>query len=443
MPPAASMLATSRAGRTIVSVAHFVGVTLAACNPSAHSQTVIGRTQIMTTSSYPIRFASPGRTSALNVATPAKGILGWSQPIGTSSSPEWPPTVLDWGGRPVVVTPTHLTVFDSQGTRLWTQERQVGTPAVVFGGHLYFKGKHRFIDAVDSRFQAFLNQVPFPGAMSAAVRVSLFWPRETDFVAVLQVPGDGEVPEGSPPDTVLAQPYTTLLKNRYPTTYGDWRIDLPGELRLPPLLLPAHHVMAIATTEVVRVDVERFEELSRFPLPLPELVDWSVSADEVYTVTGYDKRHKVLLAVASTGEVLWRWTDTADTDRWAGQQPPVRSSGDRIYALTDGRVLAFERGKLLWVFDARDAALKHGARVDEGSFEIKDGRLLARGSLRHASALADGSLLVTGNRTLHHLSPNGRVIFQVNVGEDILSPPVVDSDGHIFIASASRLMRID
>ncbi len=397
----------------------------------------------MTTSSYPIRFASPGRTSALNATTPAKGILGWSQPIGTTSSPEWPPTVLDWGGRPVVVTPTHLTVFDSQGARLWTKERQVGTPAAVAGNHLFFKGKHRFIDAVDSHFQPFLNQAPFPGAMSASVRVSLFWPRETDFIAVLQVPGDDEVPEGSPLDTVLAQPYTTLLKNRYPTTYGDWRIDLPGELRLPPLLLPARHVMAIATTEIVRVDIERFEELSRFPLPLPELVDWSVSSDEVYAFTGYEKKHKTLLAVAASGKVLWRWTDTADTDRWAAQQPPVRASGDRIYALTDGRVLAFENGQLLWVFDARDAALKHGARVDEGSFEIKDGHLLARGKLRHAAALADGSLLVTGNRTLYYLSPTGRVFFKVTVNEDILSPPVVDGEGRIYIASASRLMRID
>ena len=397
----------------------------------------------MTTSSYPILFASPGRTSTLNATTPAKGILGWSQLIGTTSSPEWPPTVLVWGDWPVVVTPTHLTVFDSQGARLWTRERQIGTPAAVAGGHLYFKGKHRFIDAVDSRFQPVLNQAPFPGAMSAAVRVSLFWPREADFIAVLQVPGDGEVPEGSPPDTVLAQPYTTLLKNRYPTTYGDWRIDLPGELRLPPLLLPERHVMAVANTEVVRVDIERFEELSRFPLPLPDLVDWSVSADEVYTFTGYEKKHKTLLAVTATGSVLWLWTDTADTDRWAAQQPPVRASGGRIYALTDGRVLAFEKGQLLWAFDARDAALKHGAKVDEGSFEIKDGRLLARGKLRHASALADGSLLVTGNRTLHHLSPTGRVVFQVTIDEDILSPPVVDGEGRIYIASASRLMRID
>ncbi len=438
------MSATSSARHAFARIALCAGAALLACNTGTLSQTVSGRKQTMTSASTnPIRFANPGRESRLDAATAAQGKLTWTQPVGSASTPEWPPTVLLWGGRPVVVTPTHLAVFDAQGARLWMKERQVGTPAVVFDGRLYYKGKHRFIDAVDAGFQPALSQAPFPGAMSAAVRVGLFWPRESDFIAVLQVPGQNEVPEGEPPDTPLTQPHSTLLKNRYPTTYGDWRLDHPGMLRLPPLLLASRHIVALAHGDVVRVDVDRFEEVSRFPLPLPELVDWSVDAAETYTFTGYDKQHKALVAVAASGKVLWRWADPADADRWAPQQPPVRAAGERVYALTEGRVLAFEKGQLLWVFDARDAALRHGARVDDGSFEVKDGRLLARGSLRHASALSDGSLLVTGNRTLRHLSPAGRVLFQITVDEDILSPPVVDGDGHIYIASATRLMRVD
>ena len=182
-------------------------------------------------------------------------------------------------------------------------------------------------------------------------------------------------------------------------------------------------------------------------MPLETLTEWSVDPGEVYTFVGYDTtsagRVKVLLAMSADGHELWRWTDAEDAEEWAIRQPPIRGAGGRVYVLTRGRLLAIEAGKLRWHYDALSEGLKHGTHVDAGAFEIKDGRLMATGSLRHGAVLSDGSLLVTGNRTLHHIGADGRKLFAVSVDADILSPPVVDPDGHIYVATATHLVRID
>jgi hypothetical protein len=37
----------------------------------------------------------------------------------------------------------------------------------------------------------------------------------------------------------------------------------------------------------------------------------------------------------------------------------------------------------------------------------------------------------------------GRQVFSVTVDEDILSQPVVNGDGHVYVATAKQLIRID
>ncbi|MDP3084530.1 MAG: PQQ-binding-like beta-propeller repeat protein [Rubrivivax sp.] len=403
---------------------------------------------VMTTaSSYPVRFASTRRDSALPVVTTATGKVAWSKEMGKATHADWPPTVLIWGQRVLVASAPDMVMFDAQGQALWTRPKQIGTPLAVAQGNLYFKARSSFLEALDASDQTVLREAPFPGAMSSAVTVDLFWPQEHDFIAVLTEPGDGEVSDGDEPDAPLDPPHTLVLRNRYPTTYGDWQIALPGLQKLAPLLVPERQVVALMFDALVRVDATNATEISRFKVPLATLAEWSVDTDEVYCFTGYvgpaPGDSKVLLALSAAGEELWRWVDPEGTDTWAVRQPPIRAKGGRVYALTQGRVLAVEQGKLVWQYDTRSDSLQHGAKVDSGSFEIKDGRLLATGSLRHGSVLGDGSLLVTGGKTLHHLSADGRKLFSVSVDSDILSPPAVDEHGHIYVATATHLVRID
>ena len=150
----------------------------------------------------------------------------------------------------------------------------------------------------------------------------------------------------------------------------------------------------------------------------------------------------MLVVFTAAGKALWHWKDDKDTDAWAASQPPIRLTGDRVCVLTEGRVLAVEAGKVVWSYDLRSEMLRHGSQIDDGSFEIKDGKLLAKAILRHGTALADGSLLLTAGKSLFHLGADGKKLFSVAVDGDILSTPVVDADGNIYVTTATHLIKI-
>src|SRR5262249_44835973 len=152
-----------------------------------------------------------------------------------------------------------------------------------------------------------LKQSPFPWAMDKKVVVNILWPRERDFIAAVFSPAQQELPDGDPPDTKLQPAQSTALRNNYGTTYGDWGTTVEGPSRLPPLLLPELNRLVLATDEVIRIDVGEEKELSRFKLPLQELVNWSVDSQETYCVTGYAAGRKVLVALSAEGQELWRW----------------------------------------------------------------------------------------------------------------------------------------
>lgn len=394
---------------------------------------------------YPTRHATTGRTGMIDGLTTATGRVGWSVATGKEATPFLPAEVLIWQGLPLVCTYQDLSLFDATGKPLWQRRKQGGTPAgVATNGLLYFKNPSLFIDAVDIQNKQILKSAPFPGAMGPEVRVPGFWPGASEFVAVAfdEPPTESRLGPPGPP-SANEGPRLTIIRNRYPTAYGDMLKRFPGSTGLAPILVPSKPVVALALNgDVVRVDVAKKAELPRFKFPVADPVDWSVDADEVYVITGYDHQHKVVAAISGTGETLWRWEDTIESDTWAKLQPPIRFGTDRVYALTEGRVLAIESGRLVWAYDLRSEALRHGARVDDGSFEVKDGRLLAKGALRHGSALADGSVLVTSGKSLFHISAKGSKLFSVDLPEEILSAPVVGGNGVIYVATATHLVQI-
>jgi outer membrane protein assembly factor BamB len=416
--------------------------------PEKTGKPSINKDKVMTTASTnPVRFASPRRDSALSGTTAAVGKLTWSQNLSKVSSLDWPPTVLIWGDRPVVATAADLEVFDPKGERLGSYHKRAGTPAAVGQGRLYHQTPGFFLDALDATGGKALAESPFPGGSGRDVAVDLFWPRDEDFIAVVSQPGDSELAEGESPDKPAKPPLVTVRKNKYELTYGLWHIKYKGVSRLAPLLVPERGTLALMMDDLIRVDIGEDQELSRFKVPLQTLVEWSADTDEVYCFTGYQGPDaggkKTLLAMSAAGHELWRWTDEEEHDPWAVLQPPIRGPGGRVIVLTQGRVLAFEAGKLRWQYDVLSASLKHGAHVDSGSFELKDGRLIAKGGLRHGAVLADGSVLATINKTLYHLSADGQKLFAVSVDEEILGPPVVDAAGHLYVATATHLSRID
>jgi outer membrane protein assembly factor BamB len=223
---------------------------------------------------------------------------------------------------------------------------------------------------------------------------------------------------------------------------GAWGGEYLGELKLDPLFQTEREQWLVAQDDVLVVDLKTGTESPRFKLPIDAASDWSIDAEGVLCVMGTHAGRKVVVAMSTAGEERWRWIDGDDSDRWSQGQPPIRGNSGRVFVLSDGRVLALDAGKLAWTYDARSESLRHGARVSDGSFEVKDGMLLSTARLRYGTALSDGSLLVVGNNTLRHIDAEGRLNFAVTVSGEILTPPVVDAEGSIYVATATKLFKI-
>jgi len=395
--------------------------------------------KVTTSPLYAARFAGPRRDSAIVGETRAEGVVEWSRDIGLPAGSA-PRDVLSWQGGIAVVGGGRVVQYSTNGERLWDRPASQGAPVVAANGLLYLVSRNTELEAVDATNIARLKEAPIPGQASRKFQLELLWPRQDDFVTTSYMAD----PTYDSEDLSRPQPKPLTVGRRtvYGEAIGAWGVSHDGHQRLPPLLLPGPGLWVIALDQVVVVNLSTEEERPHFKLSLSELTEWSADSSGTLYVTGYAGGNKALLAVTTAGREMWRWIDKDEPDRWAASQPPMLGLQGRAFLLTEGRVLAIDAGKLTWSYDARSESLRHGALAAEGSFEVKDGRLLSTAKLRYGTSLSDGSILVVGSKTLRRIDASGRKVFALTLATDIVTPPVVDADGNVYVATASQLIKI-
>lgn len=392
-------------------------------------------------STYPILHSSPRRDGYLSAFHSGTAALRWSAAIPATTADQ-PPAVLTWGTLSAVATPSAISVFDEAGKAVWRCHKWNASPAAIGSGGLYFESPTKYLNAVTPANGPVLTNAPLPGIINDEFRLVLLWPRESDFISAIYWQGHEEVAQekSSPVDAEISG-----RRTKYGERIGEWGGGYPGRMLLAPLFVPATNTLLLPHQKVVSVNVDTEEEATPFEIPLEILVEWSASADGHLAVTGYTKeRNASLLFLNPDGEIAVRWDSPDKTEQWSRWQPPIHTAVGRTYAVTAGRLLAFSGGKLLWSFDARSHSLRHGANVDDGSFSVTaEGRLLSTLQLRHASALADGNILLTGGRKLWKINAEGQSVLEVTLPEAALSPPVVNAAGRILVATGTQLLQLE
>ena len=382
-----------------------------------------------TPSLYPTAFASSLRGSFISTKTSAKGKITWSKPTGLAAANKyWPAAVLLWNKHQVVTAHSDIVLFDPNGNKVWSKKKQIRAPLTVGGELLYFKNPSRFLDAIDIDGKKILDSGPFPGGMGEN-EVEFFFPRKDDFVAVMfdNDQRDHDQGDENPRPT---RPILNLVKNRYSITYGDWLEKLDADDHLAPLFLPEKSVLSLLSGGLhFRIDMNTEKRLSEVPVGFESPTEWSLDRNDVFYILATEKSQLVMLAYRIEGMDLknskkkdqWRWeSDPKNTEAWVAHPPAVGPSG-KVYALTTSRLIALENGKLLWQNPVQTAK-------DEMSF---------------ISILADESLLLANGKVLSFLSPDGKLKWKVEVASEILSSPVVDEVGNIFVTTATDLVRIN
>lgn len=426
-------------GRFAPCVAHAQDM-VASPVPSAQSisrvNTAAKETKMPNESTYPVEYAGPARRCSVGARFKGAGKVTWSRPLnkvgGKSNNygAENAATgLILWNDRPVVNKVFTTQVFMPDGAGLWERARQPGSPIAAGSDLLYLENKSGHLDAVNLLNEPVLDNVPFPDEEG----LRLMWPMKELMLVVSfysgQEPGPGEPGHG---------PAIRWSKIMYGKRICEQGGDISKRLRLPPLYVPEKDRLYLYAGDAIEsvgatpqkslspspapTDEEYYEwnEAAHFAAsPLEEPVDWHADAGGALFIIGYNGARKILSALSPAGTETWRWEDMEVSDKWVAGQPPIQGGEGRLYALTEKRVLAFKNGKVAWQYETRDAPLKRG------------------------TSLADGSILVTAGKKLLRVGADGKVKFAVDMDGEILTSPVVDAAGHIYVATKTHLMRIE
>lgn len=368
----------------------------------------------MTDALYSQRFANARMSGGVPVACSARGTLAWSLPLARNTKVE-ARGLLVAGDTVFVDALQSLIACAPNGSRLWEREKFYGAPVAIRDGLIFYTSAARRsrMAAVDLNNQPRFEDMWIPDVGEQCSLV-LFDPFERGLVAQVQF---SDVPD--------ADEQEVMLYRRVDGELGHaWSCRFPhGRATLPPIVCHEQgRIVSAVDGEAVILDPSASQRvaqpLARFPLPFGLDTRW-VSADAAGNLhwCGSDKRCPSLCITDLSGKELWRWNTW---DRLRGEDtivaPPVLGAG-RVHVVTTRAVYTIATGRTLWTYSAPAA-------------------------LAGATALGDGSLVVSGARHLVRLDAAGQRIFELPFDEPLVTPPVVDGAGHVYVASTGTLYAV-
>ena len=318
-----------------------------------------------------------------------------------------PQTLFIWNTGIVLETLSDIYLYSLDGKVLFKKERAHGTRIGLNEEYLFCQDQNHWLTSFDFSGKLVLEEADFPHSTSFDFPVSLFVPCERGFFAVIQYTGGAE---NLPPEAYVE-------KVEYGQVLPEWTWKVEGKQQLYPLYIEETGRIVVFLEDIILIDSQTGEEISRIGFPKMELFNCSADQEGNIYLTGADKDGAVLVALSPGGEELWRLTDGSG-EKMIDIHPPVVASEDMVYLLMERSVFAISNGDIKWSF-----------RIESGD-------------ISYGTSLADGTFLVTVENRLYRLGSDGDVIFEYTAELKIEAPPVVDADGDIYLVTAEKMIKI-
>ncbi len=371
--------------------------------------------KIMETSLYPVIYADRRRSSYLDVSSHARGVIGWNKQLNDDTTSHFNP-------KAILMTDKHMVIYSNDkiltlsidGKKLWEKEFWPGSPISIFGDRVYFRKP----DQINELGAMFLVGGSIEKKMIILNSTESSYPFYIEPLA----------------DDFLAVAFDRIGRSQGPSRmvvygkpYEESEYAWVSEIEGPPALLPIHipeleKLVIFSRTEIIvfnsRVDSDDGEIYNRFDNPVDEINACSADSEGILYLLSPDDDKLTLQAVSIDGEAKWTWSVPMPGANLPESRPPILGLENRIHVLTDDTVYTVKDGKLLWKLGG------YGQAVDCGT------------------ALSDGTLLIAAGNQLYRLADNGEVMFRVTLDKQITAPPVVDTDGNIYVVSPNAVTQI-
>ena len=360
---------------------------------------------------YAQRFANARLNGAVAAPCSAQGVMAWSQVLARGKPVE-ARGLLTVGEIVLVDTLQSIIAYSAAGVRLWERDKFYGTPVVIRDGLIYYTraARRSRMEVIDTNNTVKHSDVWIPNVSEQAALI-LFDPFEVGMTAQVQM---SDVPD--------ADEQEVLIYQRVDGGLGfAWSCAFPhGRASLPPIICREQSRL-VAAVDAEAMVFELFSKqrsaqpLARFPLPFGMQTQWlSADATGLLYWCGIDRRRAALCVTDLTGKEVWRWMATGGLSGQEQWVAPAVVSDACAHIVTSQAIYAVANGKNVWDFKSSTP-------------------------LVGATALNEGSLLVSSAKSFMRFDATGKVVCDVPSDVAYVTPPVVDTKGNVYVASTGAV----
>ena len=363
-------------------------------------------------------FANSCNNSSVDKSAKATGTIIWVKKLSTD--PENSGTVgylLTAKQKVFAVTQKKILAFDNSGNNLWERDHWPLSPVSLRFDKIYFTSseKKSQMQAVDFDNKILIENFWMPEVVERSFLV-LFEPVEKGLIAQVQYQPD---PDTGPMGFVIYRIHDGALGTEWEKNFDTQKSKV-----IPIINLDKNILVTNNTIDAYVFDInskgDNVKPLFEFPLPLGDRTMWlsSSKSGDLYWV-GEDNKETLLKVTDTKGELLWEWkSGQADFSNFATPILPTIAAPEIQYLITLKKLFAFKSGKKIWEIES-----------DNVNFS-------------NATALNDNTILVIMGSTLIQFNSEGKEIFKLDFGENIVTAPVIDENGQIYVASNENIFAV-
>ncbi len=358
------------------------------------------------------------RSGLIKGSSNAAGIVVWSMPISAKKEFSAGANLILCDGSTIIVDGMkQIFAFNRDGQRLWERDKWYPSQIALQDNKIYYISSHaeNQLEAVDFQNKIQFQNWRIPGLFENTYPI-IFEPIPEGLV--MQVWDPGVVEQASSNFIV----YKILFES-----FGyDWCKRYKGQnSRLTPLVSWENkRVVTSLQDEALIFDLDSKnnepEPLARFPFPLLDATRWtSCGEDGLLYWSGYGENGLEVAATDMAGNEAWRWKTSGSGARLDNPIIPPIITPEAVYILTTANLYALKEGELLW---------KHFSPTSV---------------FRQATALEDSAVLISAMKGLYKLAPDSSLVFELELEEPLVTAPVIDDQGRIYVASEAVLYAFD
>ncbi len=372
----------------------------------------------MAPSHYSVQFADYRKSSFCPVVPSVKGEKVWFLPTADSTHGNMPRLLLLHDDGCIVQYVSWMEFIDFNGKRRWRTTIAPGFNAVVSATGILLRSSPSGLKVIDEKNSIVVNDVFIPNSTPQGT-YDLVYPFDDKYC--VQTFNKAEEPVED--EDAEEDSYSLMLKGT--KSYDDWVYlhEYSGHA-LPGLITADGSRVVIAGSEsgISVFDIATGQEkiIGTFQGITFILASLDRNDNVIALTQGSDGKKNICcysLDREKDKQPVWSYA-VAGTVNLPYCQPPAIDEKNRVYLIQNQRLHVIENGTLLWEAVVPPAT-----------------------NFQYMTVLGDGSVLCTAANYVLHLT-NGeepRFAFILPPGEEITTPPVVDTSEQIYFGTANGI----